>query len=56
MANKRQKRLFFSVGVFETESSDRIRGRKSDLQKFFEVLYAKCQRDLSKGELGIFFW
>src|SRR5678816_2445384 len=48
--NRRPKRFSFSIGELATESSDRLRGGKADLQKLLEIFFARGQKDLSVGE------
>ena len=47
---RRPKRLTFSEVVLATEPSERIRGRKADLQKLLEIFLTKDQKFLSVGE------
>src|ERR1044072_9551063 len=48
---RKSKRLAFSEGVLATESSERIRGGKGDLQKLLEIFLTRGQKFLSVGEL-----
>ena len=45
--NRSPKRLVFSVGMLATESLERIRERKEDLQKLLEMFLARGQKDFS---------
>src|ERR1700755_88633 len=47
---RRPKRLAFSEGVLATETSERIRGGKADLQKLLEIFLTRGQKVLSVGE------
>ena len=47
---RRKKRFAFSVGVLTTQTSERIRGGKADLQKLLEIFLTRGQKFLSVGE------